>query len=402
MMHQQLRQLALSRQNLSPAFNIVAGQMGTLQMIRQLGYVQIDTIAVVERAHHHVLWNRVPDYQPQHLNALVKAQQIFEYWAHAAAYLPMQDYRFALIQMNAVRRGESRYFNRGDAGIMAEILAQVRAEGPLKSRALEQRHRIGTGEWWHSSAGRRALEQLFMQGDLMICERQGMEKVYDLRERCLPTDLDLSEPNLTEYAHYLFEQTFSAHGVFSLKQLLHLKTGKALQQVMRDIVQEQLHCGRIESVQLHGQQYYVDVQALQQMQVIKPQLKILSPFDNVLIHRDRLQQLFQMDYKLECYVPADKRRYGYFCLPVLYGDRLVARIDCKAHRAEQRLQLISLHMEQIVLDDQQHFDQLLVQELQRFCIFNQCETLDLRAVASLNVQQGKSAGVKSQYSAIKQ
>ena len=171
---------------------------------------------------------------------------------------------------------------------------------------------------------------------------------------------------------------------------------------MRDIVQEQLHCGRIESVQLHGQQYYVDVQALQQMQVIKPQLKILSPFDNVLIHRDRLQQLFQMDYKLECYVPADKRRYGYFCLPVLYGDRLVARIDCKAHRAEQRLQLISLHMEQIVLDDQQHFDQLLVQELQRFCIFNQCETLDLRAVASLNVQQGKSAGVKSQYSAIKQ
>lgn len=385
MMHQQLRQLALSRQGLSPASNIVAGQTGTLQMIRQLGYVQIDTIAVIERAHHHVLWNRVPDYQPQHLNALVKAQQIFEYWAHAAAYLPMQDYCFALIQMNTVRRGESRYFNRGDAGIMAEILAQVRAEGPLKSRALEQRHRSGAGEWWHSSAGRRALEQLFMQGDLMICERQGMEKVYDLRERCLPTDLNLSEPNLAEYAHYLFEQTFSTHGIFNLKQLLHLKTGKALQQAMRDIVQEQLHCGRIESVQLHGQQYYVDAQALQQMDVTKPQLKILSPFDNVLIHRDRLQQLFQMDYKLECYVPADKRRYGYFCLPVLYGDQLVARIDCKAHRAEQRLQLISLHMEQIVLDDQQYFDQLLVQELQRFCIFNQCKTLDLRAVPSLNL-----------------
>lgn len=390
-MHQQnLRQLALAHQKLIPDATEYIGKSGTLSMIQHLGYVQIDTISVVERAHHHVLWNRVQDYQQDHLNHLVKDQQIFEYWAHAAAYLPMRDYRFALIQMNAVRRGESRYFNRGEPRLMTEIMAQITAEGPLKLRDLELRHRQVAGQGWNSSTGRRALEQLFMQGDLMICQRQGMEKIYDLTARCLPADLDLSEPDLQQYAQYLFDQTLRAHGIFSLKQLLHLKTGQSLQKAMRQIIDEQLQLGTITPIQqAKGQLLYVDTQALAHTLQPQVQLKILSPFDNVLIHRERLEQIFAMDYRLECYLPAEQRRFGYFCLPVLYADQLVGRMDCKAHRGEKTLQLCSFHLQDEAKSwlDQDQFYFLLMQELERFAAFNQCNVVDTTEIKFLQKWQ---------------
>lgn len=383
-MYQQLRKLALSQQKLTCSPSTFVGVAGTLEMIAHLGYVQIDTISVVERAHHHVLWNRVQNYQQDHLNILVKNKQIFEYWAHAAAYLPMRDYRFALPQMNAVRRGENRYFGQGDVTLMREIMAQVNAEGALKLRDLEQRHRARSGQGWKMSVGRRALEQLFMQGDLMICERQGMEKIYDLTERCLPTNIDLTEPNIQQYAQYLFDQTLNAHGVMSLKQLLHLKTGKPIQHAMRQIIDEQLEGGRIERRQLdHGQYVYVNPQNFAEVRQTEKQLKILSPFDNVLIHRERLQQIFAMNYRLECYLPADQRHFGYFCLPILYGDQLVGRIDCKAHRAEKCLQVLSLHMENSAIDDEAKFYQMLMQELRKFSLFNQCDEVDVTRIESL-------------------
>jgi uncharacterized protein YcaQ len=381
-MIESLRRLALSHQGLISPASFGTGLSGTRHAIEHLGYVQIDTISVVERAHHHILWSRVPDYQQSHLNQLVKQQHIFEYWFHAASYLPMQDYRYALPHMTSIRNGEHRYFNRGDQAFMNEILARAKAEGSIRLRNIEQGNKQNSGGWWNSSLARRSIEQLFMQGDLMISERNGMEKVYQLTEYCIPSHLDLSVPTLEEYARYLFNTTLRAHGVFAWKQLLHLKVGQKIREAMRDIVNEQLDAGVITTLAQLGnsdkesQNLYIRTDALEQIPNIELKVKILSPFDNLVIHRDRLNTLFKFDYRLECYVTPPKRVFGYFCLPILYGDQIVGRIDCKAHRAKNQFEVISLHLEPQHLNhtiaDPAHFFNALNTEIHHFAKFNQC------------------------------
>ncbi|ENW15875.1 MULTISPECIES: winged helix-turn-helix domain-containing protein [Acinetobacter] len=380
-----LKQLTLFNQGLGKTSRFAKGMDGTLQAIEHLGYVQIDTISVVERAHHHILWSRVPDYELSHLNSLVGERQIFEYWYHAASYLPMKDYRYALPAMMSVRNGESRYFNRGDQHLMNEILARVRAEGKIRLRDIDKNNKKSLGNWWNTGPGRRAFEQLYMQGDLMICERNGMEKVFDLTERCLPENIDLSMPALYEYAQYLFNNTLRAHGAFTWKQLVHLKKND-LKEIMRIVLKEQIDAGVVSVIKLeNGQTLYVDVAAMEQKVSTDFGLKILSPFDNSLIHRDRLASLFEFDYRIECYVPAAKRVYGYFCLPILYQDELVGRVDCKAHRSIKELEVISLHLEKTVKNKELFFFEL-EQEFKRFAAFNQCSTINDKVIQRIRTK----------------
>lgn len=373
-----LRSLALRKQGLQAPRLFGEGLSGTLHAIEHLGYVQIDTISVVERAHHHVLWSRVPGYDRDHLNSLISSKHIFEYWYHAASYLPTRDYRYALPQMESVRNGENRYYSHGDKRLMGEILARVKGEGAMRLRDIDKGGK-GNGNWWNFGPGSRTIETLFMQGDLMICERNRMEKVYDLAERCLPSDVDQSMPSVAECAAYLFDTTFRAHGVFTWKQLLHLKAGKPLRDAMRKVLDQRIEAGVVKVMKVDGGTVYVDVAAIEQASPAEQQVKVLSPFDNLVIHRERLSSLFKFDYRIECYVPAPKRQFGYFCLPILFGDRLVARVDCKAHRGEQRLEMLSLHLEDGLLDEDQFFPALR-QELQRFAEFNRCPTLDAHVI----------------------
>ncbi|EOQ74115.1 winged helix-turn-helix domain-containing protein [Acinetobacter lactucae] len=374
-----LKQLTLFNQGLGKTSRFAKGLKGTLQAIEHLGYVQIDTISVVERAHHHILWSRVPDYDLSHLNSLVRERQIFEYWYHAASYLPMKDYRYALPAMMSVRKGENRYFNRGDQHLMNEILARVRAEGKIRLRDIDKNNKKSLGNWWNTGPGRRAFEQLYMQGDLMICERNGMEKVYDLTERCLPENIDLRMPTLYEYAQYLFTNTLRSHGAFTWKQLVHLKKND-LKETMRVVLKEHIDAGVVSAIKLeNGQTLYVDGAAIEQKLTTEFGLKILSPFDNSLIHRDRLASLFEFDYHIECYVPVAKRVYGYFCLPILYQNELVGRVDCKAHRSIKELEVISLHVEKTVKNKELFFFEL-EQELKLFAAFNQCSTINDKVI----------------------
>lgn len=376
----QLRRLAVASQGLTPKQQFGTGLAGTRSAIEHLGYVQIDTISVVERAHHHVLWSRVPGYDAGHLNRLVADKQIFEYWYHAASYLPMRDYRYALLKMASVRRGENRYYPNVNKRLANEILARVKAEGPLRVRDFDTGSNKEKGGWWNRGPGVRALDKLFMQGDLMVCERIGMEKVYDLTERCLPDEIDLSMPSLDEYAAYLFDTTLRAHGVFTFKQLIHLQTGKPMRDAMQRVLDERIEAGLVVPLD-HGDwpKTYVGIEALNQAPKTNRVLKLLSPFDNAVIHRDRLNSLFGFDYRIECYVPAPKRVFGYFCLPVLYNDKFVGRVDCKAHRAQKRLEVINLHLEDVP-GDQKKFFSALNDELQRFAEFNQCLQLDGKAI----------------------
>ncbi len=384
-MTSQLRRIALSKQGLLSQQNFGVGISGTRCAIEHLGYVQIDTLSIIERAHHHVLWSRVPDYEQNYLNQLISAQHVFEYWYHAASYLPIRDYRYALPRMMSIRNGENRYYNNIDEQLMNEILARVKAEGPIRARDLDtgNKHKKNESNWWNWGDSKRALDKLFMQGDLMVCERNGMEKIYDLTERCLPEDINLSVPTLSEYANYLFDTTHRAHGIFTWKQLLHLKTGKPMRDAMQKVLNERIETGVVVALKTLGNidntnmaDTYVDTKTLEQTPINDANtVKILSPFDNAVIHRERLSKLFQFDYKIECYVPKPKRIHGYFCLPILYGNKLVARIDCKAHRVEQRFEVLSLNLESSTFDKDRFFP-ALEKELQRFANFNQCSQLD--------------------------
>jgi uncharacterized protein YcaQ len=211
--------------------------------------------------------------------------------------------------------------------------------------------------WWNWGPAKRAIERLYMQGDLMICKRIGMEKIYDIKERCLPNNINLSVPSLAEYSAYIFNTMLRAQGVFTFKQLIHLRTGKAARTAMQNVVNEQLSEGVIMALNHNGEPvtskepiaFYAnvcDLNTVREKKLIKnKQVNILSPFDNSLIHRDRLSQLFNFDYTIECYVTPKKRKFGYFSLPVLYNNEFVGRIDCKAHRSEKRFELISMHTE---------------------------------------------------------
>lgn len=380
-LNEHLRRIAIASQGLQSEVKAHDDLLATKKAIKHLGYVQIDTLSVVERAHHHVMWSRVPSYQPDYLNQLVKQQSIFEYWFHAAAYLPMDDYRFALIKMNSIRNGESPYHQNINPRLEREVLSRIKSEGPMRLRTLDNKGGGGgSGSWWSYGPVKRTVEHLFMRGDLMVTQRYGMEKEYDLAERCLPSELNTRVPTTSEFAEYLFNTTKRAHGVFNWKQLVHLRKGPALREQMRQILLDHVQTGDIKVIkQETGGDLYVESQLLEQTTSPNKLLKILSPFDNLVIHRERLKELFNFDYKIECYVTANKRQYGYFCLPILYGDKLVARLDCKAHRAEKRLEVISLHLENVVFNERVFFNALLA-ELENFAHFNGCVTLSLDAI----------------------
>ena len=342
-----LRRIALDRQGLLRQAPFGLGKAATLRAIEHLGYVQVDTISVVERAHHHVLHSRVPNYRPAFLDQLQREGKVFEYWYHAAAYLPMRDYRFALRDMQAVKSGESSWVRSRDRKLMERIRDRVRLEGPLRSRDFEDPRRSRAG-WWDRKPAKRALEQLFIEGDLMVTGRDGFQKTYDLPERALPADVSTSVPTLDEFAAYLVANTLRSHGFATRKSFTHLRTGGAVRDAVVRVLEAGVAEGRLRRFATpDGGVWWGDAERLDhRAPPTAATVRVLSPFDNAVILRHRVQALFDFDYQVECYVKAENRRYGYFCLPILYRDRMVGRMDCKAHRASGEFNIKQLHIEQ--------------------------------------------------------
>lgn len=318
---------------------------GPLTALEHLGYVQIDTISVVERAHHHVLWSRDGRYRPGDIERLVERKEAFEYWSHAAAYLPMRDFRFSLPRKAAIGRGELDHWYPREPRQMREVLARIRAEGPLRARDFEHdsRHRK-PGEWHHKPA-KRALNYLFMQGELMCARREGFEMVYDLRERVLPAGVDCRHPSDAEFAQHLIEGYLRANGLGQLRDIAYLRKG--IKPLLATRAQEMLEAGELQQLRVKQQTYLALAGQRQLLEQRLPRSRacILSPFDNLLIQRHRMRELFDFDYQIECYTPAAKRRYGYFVLPVLWRARFAARLDCRVDRRRRTLKLVALHRE---------------------------------------------------------
>ncbi len=392
------RSMAVRAQLLDGRARLPKGKEGIARTIEKLGYVQIDTIAVIERAHHHTLRTRRPDYSPHMLHELqAKDRRIFEYWGHAASYLPMTDYRYYLPRMRSFRNAQNlkdkwvRERLEAHGHLMPTVLERIRQEGPLSSQDFALPPRAKRSGWWDWKPSKVVLELLFWQGALMITERRNFHRIYDLAKRVLPEGIDTRTPDKDELGRFFVRRALSAYGVATEKDVYaHLPaTGKAvLFQALADLID----AGEIVSVDVGEaglNTYYALAETIKKTVRLKqtvPGVCLLSPFDNLIILRDRVKELFGFDYSLECYVPAAKRKYGYFVTPILWGNSLVGRLDPKADRKRKALSINNLVFE----IGFRQFDKLLpffAKTLSAFARTNQCETIECKLVTPAKVKR---------------
>lgn len=226
--------------------------------------------------------------------------------------------------------------------MMAQVLERIRKDGPLSSADFESEKNRKRGTWWDWKPAKAALEMLFWKGDLMVKERKNFQRIYDLTERVLPSWVDTSTPDMGDVGRFLIHRALNAHGLARAKEIrdhIHLAEKNTIEAVLRDMVEtEEVLSVKMENTD--NMEYYLLPGTLEKTGARKKtnmRLELLSPFDNLVIQRDRLKRIFDFDYQLECYVPSKKRKYGYFMLPVLWGNEFVAKLDPKAKRASNLL-----------------------------------------------------------------
>lgn len=352
----QYRTLLLAAQGLIPAPDRPATREDVLTCIQRMGVLQIDTINVVNRSPYLVLWSRIGAFDPGWLTDWLAAGRLFEYWAHAACFIPIEDFPtfWARIRQGVLDGNQAGRWLDQHADAAALVLNRVRDGGEV--RAIEFERRDGDrGGWWNWKEEKIALEQLFNTGELMIARRHNFQRVYDLRERVLARSL----PDWSEQDAPSMEQ---AHRTWTIKTLRAL--GAALPDWVADYYRikkaDALRAiraleddGALITLTVEGytktlialaeQQPLID--AVMAGQITADRTVLLSPFDPVIWDRGRLKGMFGFDYQIECYTPEAKRRYGYFSLPILHRDALIGRLDAKAHRAQRQMEIRALHLE---------------------------------------------------------
>ena len=355
------------------------GKEATYKAIKAINYVQIDSISVVARAHHHSIWNRAENYDPMHIEQLLADKQIFEYWSHAASYLPMVDYRYSLPRKNGFAQGVEHWFKK-DKKSMSFVLERIKDEGPLQAKDFKDSRKTKTG-WWDWKPAKKALEQLFMEGELMVAKRQGFQKVYDLTERVLPANTDTRIPSEEEYFQHLIINYLNANAIGTPQQMTYLLKG--LKTSVKARCLQMVEEGLLITVIVDKQPYFAlpTVNELLKKKLSLNKVKILSPFDNLLIQRKRTKELFNYDYQIECYVPANKRKVGYFSLPLLWGRTFVGRMDVKMDRKLSILNILNLHIE---IEKVDKFIIELKKALDKFLLFNNGTSINVVKITSNN------------------
>jgi uncharacterized protein YcaQ len=380
------RRLALGGQLLDGATKLPAGKEGAARVVEKLGYVQIDTIAAVERAHHHVLWTRCRGYDPtmlQELQALDR--RVFEYWGHALSYLPMRDYRYYLPRMQAMHdpKGKWEKGRLHKYGHLAPpMLERIRREGPLSSKDFAtppEASARGKDVAPPRAQVRFALELLLLRGDLMVTERRKNQRIYDLTERVLPPEVDITAPAEDELGRFLVRRALGAYGVATEREIgehIDAASGEVVAQALASLAEG----GEVVPVEIEGTpgitQYALSgvLERAAGRGPVPPILHLISPFDNLIGQRERVQRMFGFAYALECYKPPAKRKYGYFVLPVLWGERFVGRLDPKAERKKGVLAIRNLVLEP-GFPPSDEFLAAFAAKLAAFARFNGCEAI---------------------------
>lgn len=357
------RRLAVTRQRLSGP-RASADSAGILDVVRDIGCLQLDPISAVARSHTLVAFSRVGPYDLAHLEALRwEERRLFEYWAHAASLVLTEDYPIHHLMMrnypsrNSSWTQQTRDWVKTNAELRDYILSELAANGPLPSRSFEDKAHAGwysTG-WTSERNVSQMLDYLWCRGEIMVAGRSGLQKLWDLSERCLPEWTPREVLNEREVTRRAAQKSLRALGVGTLKHI-NLHYTRYRYQDLPAVLKELEAEGTIQRVEIaeDGGQWkepwYIhrdDMPLLERLENgdWQPRTTLLSPFDNLICDRARTEQLFNFDFRIEIYVPKARRKYGYYVLPILHGDKLIGRIDPLMNRKQKVLTVNSVYAE---------------------------------------------------------
>jgi uncharacterized protein len=335
------RRIWLRAQRLDDRTPFGAGPAATAAAVEHLGYVQIDTINVIERSHHHVLWTRIPDYRRDDLRQAQSTEKsVFEYWTHALSYVPTRDMRFFIPAMKLHAREGHRRYESVTSADLRKVMRLIRRDGALTIRDIEDDVLTEKEHLWASrKPSKRALQLAFFSGTLAISERNGMLKTYELMTRHFGWDKTPKAASARETTAYLLDRALCAQGLVSLDSICHLDAPSKA--AVRRLIEARVRAKELVQIALEGagkQEHWARPEMLEPAEAVAPELvHILSPFDPLVIQRKRSELFFGYGHRFEAYVPKEKRLFGYFALPVLAGEEIVAAIDLKTDRQNKKL-----------------------------------------------------------------
>lgn len=352
----QARLINLEAQGLLTSPSSPATKTDVLNAIRRMGVLQIDTIHVVARSSYFVLFSRVGNYQPGWLDALQAEKSILEQWAHEASLIPVEDYP---LHRQRTLEGLRRAYFHGWAvenwEKVAAVLDAVKNNGAMRSADFKTEKR--PGGWWNWKFEKAALEYWFNEGKLLVIKRENFQRIYDLHERVLPDWDDSNLPALNEVYRQFILKTVRALGVARPAWIAdYFRVNK---KTVASLLPELIRCGQLCEVAVEGwaePALYLPEQETLLHAAMDGKLEathttLLSPFDPLVWDRARTRQLFNFDFSIQCYLPAEKRTYGYFPLPILHNGELIGRLDAKARRKEGVFEVKSIYFEKNVTPD---------------------------------------------------
>ena len=341
------RRLLLSRQGLCRDPGRLMGKAALADAIEALGYVQVDSIQVVERAHHHILFSRSQTYRKRDLATLIeKDRLLFENWTHDAsiiptAFFPYWRHLFEREKRRLRERWKDHFGKEGFDNDLDMVRARIARDGPLMARDFEG-DKPNTG-WWDWHPAKAALEFLWRTGELAIARRDGFQKVYDLAERVIPEEYWRRRVSRGEFVDWACRQALHRLGIASRGEIAafwNLLSPQHVEDWLKANRDAIIPASATPVNGARGAASYMLAENENLLSAIPEppgRARILSPFDPLLRDRKRTERLFGFYYRIEVFVPEAKRRYGYYVFPVLRGDRMIGRIDMKADRAEDAL-----------------------------------------------------------------
>jgi uncharacterized protein len=347
----------LQRQHLASPRSVPLTAARLRRFVEDVGGVQLDSINVVDRAHHLTLWSRFGPYDRTTLDRLVYERRVlFEYWAHAACLVPtsaLRWWRRAMLDYRVRHTGWSAWLKRNPRTV-ARVLEAVRANGPMTNSEFASTRRARIGSWWSWKPAQHALHYLWMTGALAVKSRRHFQKRFDLFERVIPGVGDLEVATPEAFARWHVERSLAAMGAATEADLAgYLTFPRFLPRVRREALQAMLETGRVVEIAVEGSvarwiALAGDVAPLRRAADAKRPAHgttMLCPFDSLLWSRERVARLFGFQYRIEVYTRAADRIHGYYTMPILHDGELIGRVDAKAHRAERRLEIRHVHFE---------------------------------------------------------
>jgi uncharacterized protein len=335
------RRLWIDAQGLSET---PTGPLDVMAIIRRLGFVQLDTIQAVARAHHHILWSRNQNYREPMLDRLLaRDRAIFEHFTHDASVLPIETYPYWRRQFGRLGEKTGRWEQTRsmvDAEGMAAIRDRIEAEGPLSTHAFDTKK--SSKEMWARPPHKLALDHMWYAGELATSHRANFTKYYDLSERVIPGHVRDETVDDTEQVDWLCRSALERLGFGSEGDIMRFWGATALgevkawrQAVDRELVDVEIVCADGSALTLIAPANIEE--RLARLSAPTTRLRILNPFDPAVRDRTRLARLFGFDFRIEIFVPAAQRKWGYYVMPILEGDRFVGRVEAKADRKAGRL-----------------------------------------------------------------